>query len=64
MGEPLEARARRVVDVALRALAQVLELGHGAQVLVPMGLGPLLGLGQLLLKLLEPRELSGGLRKH
>ena len=60
----LDAVACGRFDVALRALAHVLEFGHGAQVLVPVILGALLGLGERLLQALELHELGRGLGQH
>src|SRR5205814_2191798 len=52
------------LDVALRTLAHVVELGDGAQVLLPVALGALFGFGQRLLQPLDILELRCRLRQH
>src|SRR5579862_3251861 len=59
-GELLQAVAVGGLDIALGAFAHVVELGHRAQVLLPVVLGALLGLSQRLLQALELDQLGRG----
>src|SRR5262249_37958614 len=57
-GELLESITVGRLDVALGALADVVELGGGAYILLPVALGALIGLDQRLLQTLQLRQLG------
>src|SRR5262249_47472144 len=62
--ELVDAVAMRGFDVLLRAAADVLRLGHGTQILVPVILGALLRGRECLLKALHLDELCRRLGQH